>query len=109
MALVFEPLDADFEAFRLAPPTFADGLASLLKGMHKGTAHVGKVPARQAKSLERESQLVEVAVGPRGFRHHAPNIARRGGVVRTPLPTLAGRARLDPSWRRTPWFERAGW
>lgn len=37
--------------------TFAEGLASLLKGMHKGTAHVGKVPARQAKSLERESQL----------------------------------------------------
>jgi protein arginine kinase activator len=37
--------------------TFADGLASLIKGMHKGTAHVGKVPARQAKSIERESQL----------------------------------------------------
>ena len=37
--------------------TFADGLAALLKGMHKGTAHVGKVPARQAKSLERESHL----------------------------------------------------
>src|SRR5205823_4277487 len=37
--------------------TFADGLATLLKGMHKGTAHVGKMPARQAKSLERESQL----------------------------------------------------
>ena len=51
----------------------------------------------------------KVAVGPRWFRHHAPNIARRGGVVRTPLPPLAGRARLDPSWRRTPWFERAGW
>jgi protein arginine kinase activator len=37
--------------------TFADGLASLLKGMHKGTTHVGKMPARQAKCLERESQL----------------------------------------------------
>ena len=37
--------------------TFADGLASLLKGMHKGTEHVGKVPARLAKSIERESQL----------------------------------------------------
>jgi len=37
--------------------TFADGLASLLKGMHKGTDHVGKVPARLAKTLERESQL----------------------------------------------------
>ena len=37
--------------------TFADGLASLLKGMHKGTDHLGKVPARLAKTLERESQL----------------------------------------------------
>jgi protein arginine kinase activator len=37
--------------------TFAEGLASLLKGMHKGLTHVGKVPARQAKSIERESQL----------------------------------------------------
>ena len=37
--------------------TFWDGLSSLLKGMHKGTAHVGKVPARQAKSLERETQM----------------------------------------------------
>ncbi|EDY19264.1 UvrB/UvrC protein [Chthoniobacter flavus Ellin428] len=37
--------------------TFADGLAALLKGMHKGTDHVGKVPARLAKSIEREVQL----------------------------------------------------
>jgi protein arginine kinase activator len=37
--------------------TFADGLATLLKGMHKGTEHVGKVPARLAKTLERESQM----------------------------------------------------
>jgi protein arginine kinase activator len=37
--------------------TFADGLSSLLKGMHKGTEHIGKVPARLAKSIERESQL----------------------------------------------------
>jgi protein arginine kinase activator len=37
--------------------TFADGLATLLKGMHKGTDHVGKVPARLAKSIEREVQL----------------------------------------------------
>ena len=37
--------------------TFADGLSTLLKGMHKGTAHLGKVPARQAKTIERESQL----------------------------------------------------
>jgi len=37
--------------------TFGEGLASLLKGMHKGTAHVGKVPARLLRSLERETQL----------------------------------------------------
>jgi protein arginine kinase activator len=37
--------------------TFADGLSSLLKGMHKGTDHLGKVPARLAKTLERESAL----------------------------------------------------
>jgi protein arginine kinase activator len=37
--------------------TFADGLATLLKGMHKGTEHVGKVPARLAKTIEREGQL----------------------------------------------------
>ena len=37
--------------------TFGDGLASLLKGMHKGTAHVGKIPARALQSLERETQV----------------------------------------------------
>ena len=37
--------------------TFSDGLASLLKGMHKGTAHVGKIPARAQQSLERETQV----------------------------------------------------
>jgi protein arginine kinase activator len=37
--------------------TFADGLATLLKGMHKGTDHVGKVPSRLAKTIERETQL----------------------------------------------------
>ena len=37
--------------------TFGDGLATLLKGMHKGTAHVGKVPARALQSIERESQV----------------------------------------------------
>jgi protein arginine kinase activator len=40
--------------------TFGEGLAGLLKGMHKGTAHVGKVPARLVKSMEREQQLKEL-------------------------------------------------
>jgi protein arginine kinase activator len=37
--------------------TFSEGLASLLKGMHKGTSHAGKVPARALRSIERETQL----------------------------------------------------
>lgn len=37
--------------------TFADGLAPLLKGMHKGVVHVGKVPPRLLKSMERETRL----------------------------------------------------
>jgi protein arginine kinase activator len=37
--------------------TFSDGLATLLKGMHKGTDHVGKVPARAQQSIERETQV----------------------------------------------------
>jgi protein arginine kinase activator len=37
--------------------TFSDGLATLLKGMHKGTDHVGKVPARARQSIERETQV----------------------------------------------------
>ncbi len=32
--------------------TFSEGLASLIKAMHKGSTHVGKVPARLMKSLE---------------------------------------------------------
>ena len=31
--------------------TFAEGLGSLLKAMHKGTAHVGKLPTRAQKTL----------------------------------------------------------
>ena len=37
--------------------TFAEGLSTLLKGMHKGTAHVGKAPARLLRTMERETQL----------------------------------------------------
>ena len=40
--------------------TFAEGLAPLLKGMHKGEAHVGKVPSRLAITLERESRLKDL-------------------------------------------------
>lgn len=40
--------------------TFSDGLQSLLKGMHKGTAHVGKVPTRMQHTLQREQQLKEL-------------------------------------------------
>lgn len=38
--------------------TFSEGLGSLLKAMHKGTTHLGKIPARlmQTLLLERELQ-----------------------------------------------------
>jgi protein arginine kinase activator len=37
--------------------TFGEGLNSLLKAMHKGTHHTGKVPARISRLLERETAL----------------------------------------------------
>lgn len=37
--------------------TFAEGLGSLLKAMHKGTSHVGKLPARLAAHMERDAQM----------------------------------------------------
>jgi protein arginine kinase activator len=37
--------------------TFGEGLNSLLKAMHKGMNHTGKVPARIARYLERENAL----------------------------------------------------
>jgi len=37
--------------------TFAEGLNSLLKAMHKGTHHTGKIPARIARLVERENAL----------------------------------------------------
>lgn len=37
--------------------TFGEGLQSLLKGMHKGTSHVGKVPSRMLRTMEREQTL----------------------------------------------------
>ena len=40
--------------------TFSEGLQSLLKGMHKGTEHKGKVPSRLQRSLEREQQLKDL-------------------------------------------------
>ena len=40
--------------------TFAEGLAPLLKGMHKGVSHLGKFPSRLAVSMERESRLKDL-------------------------------------------------
>ena len=37
--------------------TFAEGLATLLKGMHKGITHIGKSPARLLRTMERETHL----------------------------------------------------
>src|SRR5688572_13063489 len=40
--------------------TFAEGLQSLLKGMHKGTSHQGKVPSRLLQTIEREQQIKDL-------------------------------------------------
>lgn len=40
--------------------TFSEGLASLIKQMHKGTEHLGKVPQRAVRSLARQSELKEL-------------------------------------------------
>jgi protein arginine kinase activator len=37
--------------------TFSEGLNSLLKAMHKGTAHVGKMPARLIESMQLETEM----------------------------------------------------
>ncbi len=57
--------------------TFAEGLSSLIKAMHKGTTHVGKIPARLMRSLEmnaRSKQLqrdLEKAVSDENYEQAA--------------------------------------
>ena len=40
--------------------TFAEGLGSLIKAMHKGTKHTGKVPARLFRDIVRSGRLNEL-------------------------------------------------
>jgi len=40
---------------------FAEGLSSLLKAMHKGTEHVGKLPARAQRTLALNDQMKTLA------------------------------------------------
>jgi protein arginine kinase activator len=40
--------------------TFAEGLSGLIKGMHKGNEHVGKVPTRLQQTIAREQQLKDL-------------------------------------------------
>jgi protein arginine kinase activator len=40
--------------------TFSEGLASLIKAMHKGTKHAGKVPARIFRNIARTGRLTEL-------------------------------------------------
>jgi protein arginine kinase activator len=40
--------------------TFAEGLATLIKAMHKGVKHTGKVPARLYRDLARSGRLEEL-------------------------------------------------
>ncbi|HEX4343747.1 MAG TPA: UvrB/UvrC motif-containing protein, partial [Verrucomicrobiae bacterium] len=42
--------------------TFAEGLESLLKTMHKGTRHTGKVPAALRQSREQADRLKTLQV-----------------------------------------------
>jgi protein arginine kinase activator len=37
--------------------TFAEGLGTLLKAMHKGTSHVGKLPERAARQLQLSDKM----------------------------------------------------
>ncbi len=37
--------------------TFSEGLGVILKDMHKGTAHKGKIPARALRAAEYHNQL----------------------------------------------------
>jgi protein arginine kinase activator len=37
--------------------TFAESLAPMLRGMHKGVEHVGKVPERQMRALRKEQEI----------------------------------------------------
>ena len=40
--------------------TFSEGLSGLIKGMHKGNEHVGKVPSRLQLTIAREQQLKDL-------------------------------------------------
>ncbi|MEA3209211.1 MAG: protein arginine kinase activator [Chthoniobacter sp.] len=40
--------------------TFGEALTTLIKQMHKGTEHTGKVPQRLLQTMERENQLKEL-------------------------------------------------
>jgi protein arginine kinase activator len=40
--------------------TFAETLETLIKGMHKGAEHVGKVPSRLLRTMEHEQQLKQL-------------------------------------------------
>jgi protein arginine kinase activator len=57
--------------------TFAEGLQSLLKAMHKGTLHFGKIPARLAQSLQLDAEMqnlheeLEKAVGSEDYESAA--------------------------------------
>ena len=40
--------------------TFADSLTSLLKAMHKGTSHIGKVPARLLRTIQTDAKMKDL-------------------------------------------------
>lgn len=43
--------------------TFGEGLGSLLKAMHKGTSHSGKVPSRMQRAMKIEAEMKTLQQG----------------------------------------------
>jgi len=72
--------------------TFSEGLNSLLKAMHKGTSHVGKIPARLMESLQYDAtmkslqQELDKAVGQENYetaadlRDQIKHLEKKSGV-----------------------------
>lgn len=72
--------------------TFSDGLAPLLKGMHKGEQHIGKNPPKQKENLGIEDRLkqlrkdLEIAIKSEDFEEAAELRDRIRKLEKEPLP-----------------------
>lgn len=74
--------------------TFSEGLNSLLKAMHKGTSHTGKMPARMQENLKHDAELeslqkeLDKAVQEENYESAA--------TLRDQIKNLGGEAGADP-------------